>query len=135
MPVHDEKNQPAEMIAVQVAEHHAVERIRIDALRFECGQRGGAAIEQHVAASGLDTEAGVGAAAGAERVARADDRQLHTRALKRDAICACRRRTSVNCWGSSSFAAFMKSIAASPVISATLKSSPVASARSPSSRS
>src|SRR5439155_19608064 len=49
MAVHHQEDYTAEMIAMQMAEQDAVDRIGIDALGLEGRERGGAAIEQHVA--------------------------------------------------------------------------------------
>ncbi len=120
MPVHHQEDYTAEMIAVQMAEQDAVDRIGIDALGLEGRERGGAAIEQQVTPQRLDAEAGIEAAAGTERVARADNGDFHALALGRAVTCACQRRRLANSSGTSSFAGFMKSTATSPVMSATL---------------
>src|SRR5713101_7473003 len=120
MAVHHQENDTAEMVAMQMAEQDALDSIGIDTSCLKGRERGGAAIEQQITSQCLDAEAGIEAAAGTERVARADDGYFHALALGRAVTCACQRRTLANSSGSSSFAGFMKSIATRPVMSATL---------------
>ena len=70
----------------------------------------------------LDHEAGVEPAAGAERVAAADDGQPHRQAfaLGRAETSSCQRLRLVRSSGTASLAGFMKSTAIIPVMSATL---------------
>src|SRR5690242_8156665 len=89
--------------------------------RLEGDRRGGSTIDHQGRRSGLQPEAGVEAAAGAEGIAATNDRQAHRQApaLGRLATSACQRRTLAQPSGTASLAGFMKSMATMPVMSAT----------------
>src|SRR5262249_3011040 len=114
----------AEMIAMQMTEHDRVDGTGVDAACAQRHQRRGTEIDEHGPAAGPDHEAGVETAAGAERVAAADDGQPHRLqafALGRAATWACQRRTLTSSSGTARWAGFMKSTATRPVMSATVK--------------
>ena len=132
-----EERQRAEMIAMQMREDDAVDLAVIEPARLQRDRRRRAAIDQQRRLRGLQPEAGVEPAAGAEGIAAAYDGETHAQApaLGRADTSACQRRTFAHSSGTASFAGFMKSMAIMPVISATLYWSPAANGRFASSRS
>src|SRR5262249_2830740 len=78
--VHQEEGERAEMVAVQMREHDAVDLVRIETLRLEGDKRGRPAIDEQLAFRCFEKEAGVEPAAGAEGITRSDDRQAHGQA-------------------------------------------------------
>ena len=75
--VEQQERQAAEMIAVQMRQHDAVDPVRIEPARLQRRQSRGAAIDQQRALGRFQPEAGVEAAARAEGVAGAGNRQSH----------------------------------------------------------
>src|SRR4029453_13521172 len=72
------KGQAGEMVAVQMADQDRRHGVGIDLPLADRHHRGGAAIDQHVAAGGaLEMETGVEAAAAAEGIAGAQKLQAH----------------------------------------------------------
>src|SRR5690242_17044864 len=65
------------MISMEMRDHDQVDRLALDAEPLQRRQRGGAAVDQEIDRSARDMEAGILAAAGAKRVAAADELQLH----------------------------------------------------------
>src|SRR5262245_47428936 len=106
-------------------------------MRLQRHQRRRPAIDQQGGLGGLQKETGVEPAAGAEGIAGTDDRQAHAQAdaLGRAETSACQRLRLTSSSGTASFAGFIKSTETSPVMSATVKISPVTKRRSFSSRS
>src|SRR5689334_10075472 len=107
---------------MQMREDHTIDAAEFETELLERHRRRRAAIEQQGRLRGLEPETRVEAAAGAEGIARADDRQAHgqTLALGRAETAACQRRTCAQSSGTRSLAGFMKSTATSPVMSATV---------------
>ena len=77
--VEQQKRQSGEMIAVEMRDQDEVDIVARDAEPLQRRQRRGAAIDQEIDALAGDMKAGVGPAAGTERVAAADKLQLHRR--------------------------------------------------------
>ncbi len=77
--VEQQERQAGEMIAVEMRDQDQVDFVARDAEPLQRRQRRGAAIDQEIDARAGDVKAGVGPAAGAERVAAADKSQLHRR--------------------------------------------------------
>src|SRR5437773_11923575 len=65
------------MVAMEMRNEDQVDRLARDVEALERRQRGGAAIDQKIDRRARDVEAGVLPAARAERVAAADELQLH----------------------------------------------------------
>jgi len=78
LAVQDQERQAPEVVAVQVRHQHQPDLVGILVLLFEGDQRGGAAVQQHVAvvAGGVQQDAGLEAAPAAEGVTGADEPHL-----------------------------------------------------------
>ncbi|GCC48661.1 hypothetical protein chiPu_0032789, partial [Chiloscyllium punctatum] len=74
--IEQEERQSGKMVAVEMRDQDQVDRVAVDLEPLQRRQRGGAAIDQEIDALAADVEAGVEAAAGAERIAAADKSQL-----------------------------------------------------------
>src|SRR5262249_27449470 len=135
--VQQEEGERAEMVAVQMRKHDAVDPVRIETARLERDERCRPAVDEQRAFRRFEVETGVEPAAGAEGITRSDDRQAHGQAdaLGRTAMSACQRLRFLNSSGTASFAGFMKSTATKPVMSATVNASPARNGRSRSSLS
>src|SRR5207244_8123147 len=77
LAIEDQERHAAEVVTVQVGQDHRVDRLRLDAEAPHRDQRRGAAIEKHLARARLEVDAGLEAAAAAERVARSEEADLH----------------------------------------------------------
>src|SRR5579863_3774326 len=77
--IQQEKRQAAEMIAMKMADHDAVDAVGIDALMFQRDEAGRAAIDEKAAARSGDEETGIESTATAERIAATDKSNLHRR--------------------------------------------------------
>jgi hypothetical protein len=78
LTVQDQEGQPAEVIAVQVAEHDRVDLAGVEVLGFHRGQAGGPAVNQHGVVPGLQADAGLEPAPVAEGISAADEVDLHS---------------------------------------------------------
>ena len=67
------------MITVQVREDDGVDRLRVHAEAAHRDERGGAAVEQHLRTGRLDVDARLEPPAAAERIARSEKPDPHTR--------------------------------------------------------
>ena len=76
-----QERQPAEMVAVQMADRHEVDLLRGDLQRLQCEQRRGPAVEQKPGVRGLHQIPALASAAVEERVARAEYRYAHDSSL------------------------------------------------------
>jgi hypothetical protein len=90
MRLEHEVGDAAEMIAVEMRDQDRVDGAARNAEPLEPDQRGGAAIDQKVRALAHHVEAGVEAAARAERVPAADELQMHGGGFRRHAVMAGR---------------------------------------------
>ena len=79
LSVEDQEGHAAEVIAVQVREDHGVDRLRVHAEAPHRDERGGAAVDEHLSAGGLDVDARLEPSATAERIARSENPDLHPR--------------------------------------------------------
>ena len=75
--VEEEERQAAEMVAVEVRQHHRVDAVGVDPEPLQRDERGGAEIEHDRRRRGLNEETRVCPSARSERVPAADDRQAH----------------------------------------------------------
>ena len=75
--VEHEIRNAAEMIAMEMGDQDGVDRVARDAEALEPNERGRAAIDQEIRALADHMEAGVELPARAERVAAADELQMH----------------------------------------------------------
>lgn len=85
LAVEDEEREPAEMIAVQVADHDGADHVGIQVLQAQRGQAGRSAVQQGVRLAGGMVghgDAGLEPAAGAERVPAARDDHMHVPVLQ-----------------------------------------------------
>src|SRR5581483_12004721 len=73
LAVQDQERDPAEVVAVEVAQAHPADRRRVEAGALEGDQGGGAAVEQEAPAGAVHAEARLQPAARPERVARAEE--------------------------------------------------------------
>src|SRR5438128_1945949 len=79
LSVEDQEGHAAEVITVQVREDDGVDRLRVHAEAAHRDERGGAAVEQHLRAGRLDVDARLEPPAAAERIARSEKPDPHTR--------------------------------------------------------
>ena len=77
LSVEDQPGQPGEVVAVEMAERNEPDRVRVDARSSDRDERGRAAVEQHRLGATVQVEAGLKAPATGERVAGAEERELH----------------------------------------------------------
>ncbi len=79
LAVQDQERQPAEVIAVQVAQQHRVDGVGRDPVAAHADERGGAAVDEKAGAAAFDQHAGLQAPAAAEGVAAAEKGETHGR--------------------------------------------------------
>ncbi len=75
--IHQHENETGEMIAVQMADHHRIDAVRVDAELAHRDHRGGAAVDEEPRIPVFDQEAGVEPPAAAEGIAASEKAQLH----------------------------------------------------------
>ncbi len=78
--VEQEERQAGEMIAVEMRDQDDVDVLARNAEALQRDQRRRAAVDQEIGALARDVKAGVEAPAGAQRIAAADELQLHVSA-------------------------------------------------------
>ncbi|MDQ7088738.1 MAG: hypothetical protein Q9Q13_13165 [Acidobacteriota bacterium] len=75
--IDQEEGQTADVVAVEVGQHHRFEPGGIEARAAQAHQRRGAEIHHHGAGGGLEPVAGVSATGGVVGISRANDHQAH----------------------------------------------------------
>ena len=82
LAVEDQERDAREVVAVQVGEEHGVHALRVHAETPHRDQRGRAAVHEEAPARGLDVDARLEPPAAAERVAGAEEPDLHPDLLR-----------------------------------------------------